>query len=261
MKLACQEHMIPGETALEKWRTIEALGYQGFELRGGGDAEFRARMPDLREAVRQGLVFSSICSILPTFVGDFDKDKRRDAIERLKVLLTAGAELGATGVVTPAAYGIHSNALPPFNAPRTTEQDHTILLDGFGELGDHAKREGTKILVEPLNRYEDHMINRLDQATALCEQIGLDSVAIMADLFHMSIEEENSAESLVASKRWLAHLHGADSNRCEPGAGQTDFAAIKQALDRIDYAGFIALECRLAAEPLTALRNAAKVLS
>jgi sugar phosphate isomerase/epimerase len=220
--------------------TSETLGYQGIELRGGGDAEFRARMPKLRDAVRPGAIFSSICGILPTFVGDFERDKRRDAIERLKVLLTAAAELGATGVVTPAAYGIHSNALPPFKAPRTTEHDQSVLLEGFGELGDYAKREGTKILVEPLNRYEDHMINRLDQAVALCDEIGLDSVAVMADLFHMSIEEENSAESLVASRRWLAHLHGADSNRCEPGAGQTDFAAISQALDRIDRPGHAA---------------------
>jgi sugar phosphate isomerase/epimerase len=261
MKLACQEHMIPGETAFEKWRTIEALGYQGIELRGAGDAAFQARMPELRDAARQGAVFSSICGILPTFVGDFEKDKRRDAIERLKVLLTVAAELGAIGVVTPAAYGIHSNALPPFKAPRTPEQDRRMLLEGFGELGEHAKREGTKILIEPLNRYEDHMVNRLDQAAALCDQIGLGSVAIMADLFHMSMEEENSADSLVASRQWLAHLHGADSNRCEPGAGQTDFGAIRQALDRIHYTGFIALECRLAAEPLVALGNAAKVLS
>jgi sugar phosphate isomerase/epimerase len=261
MKLACQEHMIPGETVLEKWRTIEALGYQGIELRGGGDAEFKARLPELREGVLQGAVFSSICAILPVFVGDFDNDKRREAIDRLKALLTAAAELGAAGVITPAAYGIHSNALPPFKAPRTPEQDHSILLEGFGELGEHARREGTKILIEPLNRYEDHMINRLEQATALCDQIGLGSVAIMADLFHMNVEEENSPASLVASRQWLAHLHGADSNRCEPGAGQTDFDAIRQALDRIDYAGFVALECRLSAEPLTALRNAARVLS
>jgi sugar phosphate isomerase/epimerase len=261
MKLACQEHMIPGETPLEKWRTIEALGYQGIELRGGGDAEFKVRLPELREAVRQGAFFSSICGILPVFVGAFEKDKRRDAIERLKVLLTVAGELGAAGVIAPAAYGIHSNALPPFKAPRTREEDHSVLLEGFGELGEHAKREGTKILIEPLNRYEDHMVNRLDQATALCDQIGLGSVAIIADLFHMGIEEENSADSLVAARKWLAHIHGADSNRCEPGAGQTDFSAIRQALDRIDYSGFIALECRLAAGPLAALRNAAKALA
>jgi sugar phosphate isomerase/epimerase len=253
--------MIPGATVLEKWRTIETLGYQGIELRGGGDAEFTARLPVLRDALQRGAVVSSICGILPVFVGDVEGDKRREAIERLKVLLSAAAELGAAGVITPAAYGIHSNALPPFKPPRAPEQDQSILLDGFGELGEHAQREGTRIFIEPLNRYEDHMVNRLDQAVALCDKIGLDSVAIMADLFHMSIEEENSAASLVASGKWLAHIHGADSNRFEPGAGQTDFAAIKQALDRIGYAGVIALECRLKAEPLTALGNAARVLS
>jgi sugar phosphate isomerase/epimerase len=260
MNLACQEHIVPGTTALEKWHTIQSLGYQGIELRGSGDEAFEERLPELREAVRQGARYSSICGILKVFVGDFDAEKRRDAIGRLKKLLSAAAELGAAGVISPAAYGIHSNVLPPHQLRRPAEEDERILLDGFGELGEHARKEGVKILIEPLNRYEDHMINRLEQGAALCEKIGLDSVAIMADLFHMNIEERNSAASLIAAGRWVDHLHAADSNRFEPGAGQTDFAAIKGALTEIGYTGFIALECRLKDEPVAALRKAAQIL-
>lgn len=261
MKLACQEHMIPGDTIVAKWSAISTLGYAGIELRGGGDAEFTARLPELKKAVKDGAVFSSICGILPVFVGDFDPVKRRDAIARVKVLLSGAAELGAIGVVTPAAYGIHSNALPPFKAPRTEAEDRAVLIDSFGELGEHAKREGVKVLVEPLNRYEDHMLNRLEQAAVLCEAIGLTSLAIMADLFHMGLEETNSASALKAVRPWLGHLHGADSNRCQPGAGQTDFAAIKGALREIGYTGYIALECRLTGDPAEALAQAARVLS
>jgi sugar phosphate isomerase/epimerase len=261
VKLACQEHMIPGETMLAKWQTISALGYDGIELRGGGDQAFTTRLPELREARRTGARYSSICGILPVFPGDFDTNKRREAVARLKVLLTAAAELGAAGVVCPAAYGIHSNALPPFTAPRPPAEDEAVLLETFGEVAEHAAREGVSIWIEPLNRYEDHMINRLEQAASLCEKIGLDSVGVMADLFHMGLEEANSASALVASRRWVKHLHGADSNRFEPGAGQTDFTAIKRALASIDYSGSIALECRLSRDPLEALRGAASVLS
>ena len=261
MKLACQEHMIPGTSPLEKWRAISDLGYGGIELRGGGDAEFIARLPELRDAVRQGAHYSSICGILPVFPGDFDADRRRDAVVRLKVLLTAAGELGAAGVITPAAYGIHSNALPPFKAPRTLAEDETVLLEIFAELGEQAASEGVAIWIEPLNRYEDHMVNRLEQAVSLCERIGLSSVGVMADLFHMNIEEVDSAAALIASRDRLGHLHGADSNRLEPGAGQTDFAAIKTALTSIGYEGFIALECRLSGDAHTALRRAADILS
>jgi sugar phosphate isomerase/epimerase len=261
MKLSCQEHMIPGETMLAKWQTISALGYDGIELRGGGDEAFTARLPELRDARRQGARYSSICGILPVFPGDFDASKRREAIARIRVLLMAAADLGAAGVVSPAAYGIHSNALPPFAAPRTPVEDEAILLEAFGEAAEHAAREGVAIWIEPLNRYEDHMINRLEQAASLCETIGLDSMGVLADLFHMGLEEVSSADALVASKRWVKHLHGADSNRFEPGAGQTDFEAIRRALATIGYTGSIALECRLSGDPLEALRRTAGVLS
>ena len=126
---AAQEHLIPGETILDKWTTLKAIGYAGIELRGGGDEAFLARLPELRAARQGGVIFSSICGILPVFPGDFDRDKRRDATVRLKVLLSAAAELGAAGVVSPAAYGIHSNALPPFKAPRAPAEDDAVLLE------------------------------------------------------------------------------------------------------------------------------------
>jgi sugar phosphate isomerase/epimerase len=261
MNLACQEHLIPGDTALDQWRAAQSLGFTGIELRGSGDEGFTARLPELRAAVRQGARYPSICGILPVFVGDFDPDKRRDAIARLKVLLSAASELGAAGVISPAAYGIHSNRLPPHKARRPPEEDQKVLVDGFGELAEHAGREGVKIFVEPLNRYEDHMINRLDQGIALCDRIGGESIAIIADLFHMNIEEANMPEALIAARRRLAHIHAADSNRLEPGAGHTDFAPIKAALQQIGYSGFIALESQLSGDPASALKRAAAVLS
>ena len=105
------------------------------------------------------------------------------------------------------------------------------------------------------------MLNRLEQAASICDAIGLESVAIMADLFHMGLEEANSAAALRAARRWLGHIHGADSNRCQPGAGQTDFVAIKMALKEIGYTGYVALECRLTGDPAEALAQAARVLS
>src|SRR5918911_327198 len=54
--------------------------------------------------------------------------------------------------------------LPELRAPRRAEDDRAVLIDGLAELGQHAAREGVCVLIEPLNRYEDHMINRLDQA-------------------------------------------------------------------------------------------------
>ena len=87
MKLACQDHLIPGDSIAEKWSTLTSLGYAGIELRGGGDDAFRARLPELRQALRMGVVFSSICGILPVFVADFDADK----VQRISQAIADGS--------------------------------------------------------------------------------------------------------------------------------------------------------------------------
>ncbi len=150
---------------------------------------------------------------------------------------------------------MHSNSLPPYRAPRTPQEDEEILLEALHNLGEHTEREGVRIFLEPLNRYEDHMVNTLNQACALCGKVSHGSVRVMADLFHMNIEERDSAAALVEARDYLAHVHLADSNRLQPGLGQIMFERIFQALKQIEYDGFLALECRLQGEATEALRK------
>lgn len=260
-KLACQEHLIPGANLVEKWHTIEALGYAGIELLGHGDFALEKRLPELREAKREGVVFSTSCVIMDHFIGDFDKEKRRNAIDNMKSQLSVMAELEGVGAITPASYGMFSRVLPPFEPPRSSEDDSIVLCDALSILGEHAQREGLVLLLEPLNRYEDHMLNTLQQGVRLCEQVGLASVKLLADVFHMSIEEKDSAAALIAAKDYVHHIHLADSNRLEPGQGHTDFSAIVKALDTMGYEGFMALECRFNQPAEHALRASAEILS
>jgi sugar phosphate isomerase/epimerase len=258
IKLAVQENLLPGEDLLGKWDSARAIGYDAIELRGG--AGMRERLPELRAARSAGVAVSSICVISDRFIGDFDPARRANALAAMMELCDVAAEIGAAGVVTPAAYGMHSNRLPPFKAPRTPEEDRTVLLDMLGQLGTHAQKRGVRVFFEPLNRYEDHMVNTLAQGAELCRAVGLDSVRIMADLFHMNIEEAVPAESLRHAAGMLAHVHLADSSRLEPGTGHTDFNAAFRALRDIGFDGYAAIECRLTGEPEVALRAAYEVL-
>ena len=130
----------------------------------------------------------------------------------------------------------------------------------LGQLGTHAAARGVLVLFEPLNRYEDHMVNTLAQGVDLCRAVGLDSVRIMADLFHMNIEEADLAASFRTAGEMVAHVHLADSSRLEPGTGHTDFAAAFAALRDIGFTGYGAIECRLSQEPEAALRATHDVL-
>jgi sugar phosphate isomerase/epimerase len=115
LKLACQEHLLPGDGILEKWEFAASAGFDGIELRGMDD--WRERLGDLKEAQKRGVVFSSVCLISDRFIGDLDADRRHQAVEHMKSLLSGIAELGGVGAITPAAFGLTSNALPPFEAP------------------------------------------------------------------------------------------------------------------------------------------------
>jgi sugar phosphate isomerase/epimerase len=258
LRFAVQENLVPGDGIAAQWDLARRLGYDAIELRGS--AGMRDRLPELRAARAAGAVFSSICVISDRFIGDFEAGRRAEALAAMKELCDVAAEVGAKGVVTPAAYGMHSNRLPPFTAPRTPEEDRAVLLDMLGQLGAHAAERGVLVLFEPLNRYEDHMVNTLAQGAELCRATGLASVRIMADLFHMNIEEADLAASLREAGDMVAHVHLADSSRLEPGTGHTDFAAAFRALRDIGFDGFGAIECRLSKEPEAALSAALHAL-
>ena len=258
MKLSCQEHLLPGDGILEKWRFARTAGFDGIELRGTED--WNGRLDELRDARERGAVFSSVCLISDRFIGDFDEGRRGEAVAHMKDLLSGIAELGGTGTVTPAAYGLASKRLPPFTVPRTQEEDRRVLLDALEELGEHAEREGTLVLLEPLNRYEDHMLNRVEGAVELCKAAGRPSVRVMGDLFHMNIEEDDLGGAIRAAGDYLAHVHLADSSRLQPGTAHTDFAGAFAALREIGFDGYMAMECGIRGAPEEALPETVRYL-
>jgi sugar phosphate isomerase/epimerase len=257
VKLTCQEHLIPGDSLIEKWEFISGAGWDGIELHGHGGFAFQARLPELEAARRAGVVMPSVCVIMDHFIGDFDAGRRRDALENMKSLLSVIGQVGGYGAVTPASYGMFSARLPPYRPPRSAAEDREILIEGLTELGEHAAREGVFVLLEPLNRYEDHMVNRLDQAVELCRAVGLDSVRVMGDLFHMNIEEPDITASIRASSHYLVHAHLSDSNRLQPGTGHTDFESALTALREVGVRS-IAMECGIEGEAPEVLPRVAR---
>jgi sugar phosphate isomerase/epimerase len=255
IKISCQEQLLPGATLQEKWEFAQRAGYDAIEVRGRGDFAFRDRLPELREAAGDGVPMPSVCVEMLHFFGAFDPSLRRDAIAQLKSQLSVIAEIGGPGAVacTPASYGMFSRRLPPFEPPRTEAEDRAVLLEGLAALGEHAAREGVTLVLEPLNRYEDHMVNRLEQAVELIDAVGLPSVRVLADTYHMSIEEDEPTSALVKAAAQLGHVQVSDSNRFQPGAGHLDWSALLGTLDAIGYGGYLALECRLRGEPAAAV--------
>ena len=264
LKLACQEQLLPGDDLVAKFDFARRAGFDGIELRAKGDGHFTRRLPELRAAARAGVVMKTVCPDTDHFIGDFDPDLRRDAVDQLCTQLSTIAEIGAEGLLTPASWGMFSLRLPPFTPPRTPEEDRKVLLEALVQVGEHAAREGVWLALEALNRYEDYMLNRLDQVADLATEVrdatGTDAVRACADFFHLNIEEDDLPAAIVAAGPLVVHVHVDDSNRLQPGTGHLDFTGAFGALRAIGYDGWHTLECRLRGEPETALPATAAFL-
>ncbi|MCW1950121.1 MAG: sugar phosphate isomerase/epimerase [Octadecabacter sp.] len=256
LHFSVQENLLPDRPIVDQWTMAQDIGFDGIELRGMDAASLCARLPELEKAVASGACFPSICVITDTFIGAWDGDRRSVALDTMKALIDVAGAIGANGAVTPASYGMHSNFLPPFTPERDATGDRSVLTDMLGQLGDHAASAGTQVFVEPLNRYEDHMINTLAQGVDLLDHIGHGSLKLMADLFHMNIEEADSAAAIDAAMPHVAHLHLADSNRAWPGLGHTDFTAPFAVLKRHNFGGTCAIECLSGGDPKDMLASA-----
>jgi sugar phosphate isomerase/epimerase len=249
--LAIQENLVPRDPPADKLYFARDAGFDGLELRD-------AARPGL-EAVRGAA--PTVCPELPGWLGDFDSARRRAALEALRRQLDGIAALGGRGVITPAAWGMFTRRLPPFDEPpRTAEQDREVLLEGLAELGEHAEQTGVVLLLEPLNRYEDHMVNTVAAAAGLVRAAGSPGVRILADTYHMNIEEEDACAALRSAGDLLGAVHASDSNRHQPGTGHVPFGAIVATLREMRFDGVLSVECRVRGEPERAVRDCGRFL-
>jgi sugar phosphate isomerase/epimerase len=116
------------------------------------------------------------------------------------------------------------------------------LAESLLNLGLHANRYGLPLLYEPLNRYETNLVNRLEDGVKLVSGLASANVKLLADLYHMNIEEADLPAGLRAAGPHIGHVHFADSNRRAAGMGHTDFAPIVAALRDIGFAGYLSAE-------------------
>ncbi len=175
-----------------------------------------------------------------------DADVRRRAEEFIRRMIDYGAEFGA-----PAIIGSMQGRSSP-EVPRDEAIRH--LKDALARLDRHADTAGVNLLYEPLNRYETDLCCLQSQGAVLIERLGLSRVRLLADLFHMNIEEVSIADALRSAGQHIGHVHFVDSNRRAAGMGHLDYAPIAAALREINFNGYASAE----ALPLPTSQAAAK---
>lgn len=217
---------------------IAALGYDGVEL--------AVRDPDLLDVgfvhatlARHGLAVPAIgtgqaFSEEGLSFTDPDAGLRRQAVERIRRQVDLARLLGAVVII-----GLIRGKVQP---GVSREQAMDWLGEGLSECAGYGSRQGVRLALEPVNRYETDLIVSVSEGLSLISEIGADNLGLLVDTFHMNIEEPSIEDSIRAAGAGIFHCHVADSNRWYAGAGHLDFPSILSALEEAGYRGYLSAE-------------------
>jgi len=184
---------------------------------------------------------------------DPDKKIRKMAVERIKDQIVFASHFNAIVIIGLIRGKIEENV------NRAEAEKWTI--DCLKECTEFAQEYNIRLTLEPVNRYESNFINTLDEGIKFIKRVGAPNLGILADTFHMNIEEISIYDSIIKAKNYITHVHFADSNRWAPGCGHLDFAKIVQTLKKIDYQGYVSAEILPLPDPDNCARLTAEHLN
>ncbi|MEL6435202.1 MAG: sugar phosphate isomerase/epimerase family protein [Pseudomonadota bacterium] len=126
------------------------------------------------------------------------------------------------------------------NPPTQAELDN--VADALTRAAKHAKSLGLLLGIEPVNRYETHLLNTGWQAVDMIERVGADNMFVHLDTYHMNIEEKGVAQGIIDAREHLKYIHLSESDRGTPGAGCIAWDEIFSALRAVGFKGGLAME-------------------
>lgn len=195
----------------------------------------------IKQALNQyGLTCSSICAAMGPGRDLRGTPAEQDAaIEYITQAMEVMAEIGCPVMVGP----MYSTVGRAEQTPRDEyRRQWDTVVSHLQRLASRANDLGVKLALEPLNRYETDFINTADQAVALVDAVGHQSIGILLDTYHMNIEEKDSAAAIRKAGQRLIHVHACGCDRGAPGGDHIDWDGIRNALDEVGYRGSLVIE-------------------
>lgn len=125
---------------------------------------------------------------------------------------------------------------------RPTEQEYEWSAEGMRAAAEYALPKGITLAMEPVKRFESHLINRVEQGLAHIERIGMPNVKLHLDTFHMNIEEADPLAAIRLAGDKAAYYHFVDTNRGAPGMGHYDWEAVYQTIKDTGFDGPATIE-------------------
>lgn len=145
---------------------------------------------------------------------------------------------GSAGVKI-IVYGSGPSRLVPDGFPADVARQQ--IVENLSRWAPLAAAAGVILVLEHLNRGECNIVNSLAEGAELVTEVGLPSVRLLADTYHMALEGE-SPDAIRRHGHLLAHAHTAEAAGRNPIGTAEDHRVYYRALKDIGYSGAMSLE-------------------
>ncbi len=210
-----------------------------------------ARSESKRLLTDAGIPVEAGCVFYPMELKVVGPDVDRGAVsEYIEGTLENSAELG----IQIAVFGSGGSRNIPEGFPQ--DEAEAQIDEVLTIMGDQAQSRGITVVIEPLNSDECNFINSVEDAHRIAAQLDHPGVQVLADMYHISVENEGFHGVLAAGSD-VAHIHVSNADRSPPTEDGADWIGLFRALTALGYDSRMSLECRwsdFAAEAPPALK-------
>ncbi len=217
---------------------LKKAGFDGVEISLYG-AEKEKLLQIFNVAKSEGLEIICGTGIGPdTDISSADENVRKNGINFLRnaVEIAAKADAKCLNGVLYAPWQAFGNGEKRQDRWERSAQSLQIIAD-------YAKDANMNLNCEVLNRFESDFINTLDEGSAFVSLVNRDNVKLLADTFHMNIEENDIMKALEENIANIGCIHVCENHRGVPGTGQIDWGKLTAKLKKLGYGGYLDMEC------------------
>jgi len=185
-----------------------------------------------------GVGMTSCCVMMPDCsLCATDPAQRQAGLARLRRMADITAEMGGKVMAGPLYAPVRQ-----LTGRARTDDELKWCIEGLAAAAAHAGAAGVTLAIEPLNRFETHVLNTADDAAGMVRAVGSDHLKVQLDTFHGNIEEKDTAAAIRRTGDLLGHFHASESDRGELGTGQVRWKKVFAALKDIHYGGWVTIE-------------------
>ncbi len=165
-----------------------------------------------------------------------DRSVREKTADYLSQLVELCAELGGSIMV------LGSPQQRNFQPPMTHSQALDNAAETISVVVSTLERSRVRLAIEPLGPQEGNFLNHASDARTLIDRIGSEHVRLHLDVKAMSTEGQPIENVIRDNADLMIHFHANDPNLLGPGMGQVDQRPIFQALNDVNYQGWVSVE-------------------